>query len=305
MKTKFFLLLLTLISLIPLISAQENNPENPTNVEVAVYVLNIGKFDVSSGSYVIDFYLSMKCPGRDCFIGDFEFMNGRASSVEKIIDEPNEKFYRIQANLATNIDLKHYPFDSHSLTIELEDKENSIEKQVYIVDQKESGIDSSVTFVGWGLKGWKAEVLNHSYPVYSEVYSRYVFHINIERLFLASLLKAFLPVIFIVIVALLALLIAPDKIANRLGINTATLLASVMFHLNVTSSIPPVGYLTLADKFMIATYISLGVNLFSSILLMQYTESKKFKEAEKIHKRAMIAVPLITIILYALIFIIP
>ena len=35
-------------------------------------------------------------------------MNGRAASFERLINEPTNKFYRIQANLYENISLKAY-----------------------------------------------------------------------------------------------------------------------------------------------------------------------------------------------------
>lgn len=270
-------------------------------VNVGIYVLNVGKFDVASGSYTVDFYLSMRCDAA-CDPSMFEFMNGRSTSLDKLIDGPGEKFYRIQAALSQNIDLRNYPFDSHALSIELEDKNKDSTELAYVADKKNSGIDSYVTIVGWGLGGWNANVAEHYYPEYNETFSRFVFNINIERIGLSAILKLFLPVFFIVFVGLLALLLGTDKLPQRLTVNTSTLLAAVFFHINATSSIPPVGYLTFADKFMIATYIVLIVTLFSTIVLMRHSEKKEEEKARRHNRLAMMAVPAITFILYALVF---
>jgi len=96
MKKLIFLLAFILL-LTPLVAAQEE-------VQVGLYLLNLGKFDISTGSFTADFYLSMECE-NECSPENFEFMNGRASTIEKIIDDPNLKFYRIQANLNSQIDL--------------------------------------------------------------------------------------------------------------------------------------------------------------------------------------------------------
>jgi len=75
-----------------------------------------------------------------------------------------------------------------------------------------------------------------------------------------------------------------------------------MFHLNSTSSIPPVGYLTFTDKFMITTYVILVTVLFSGILLMKHTEKKDEAKAHKIYKYSLFLIPIITILLYGIVF---
>jgi len=294
---RFLLILLTAsLLLAPIVSAQEAE-----GVRVGVYVLNIGKFDLVTGSYTIDFYISMECD-NPCESGNFEFLNGRADYVDKLIDENSSKFYRIQASLLQNIDLKSYPFDKHSLIIELEDKTKTKEELAYIPDTRNSGVDSAVTIVGWALDGWDAEVVDHYYEPYDETFSRFIFAINIHRLEISAILKILLPVFFIVIVGLLALLIAPDKVPNRLALNTSTLLSAVLFHINATSSIPPVGYLTFADKFMIITYIALIASLVSTLILMRHTETQEHEKATRIYKRSLQTVPLLTVLLYGALF---
>ncbi|MEM4662491.1 MAG: hypothetical protein QXM75_00505 [Candidatus Diapherotrites archaeon] len=301
MKTKLFSLPLLLLIFITLLT---NVASEPQKVEVGIYVLNIGKFEVSTGSYTVDFYLSMKCD-KPCDPSNFEFMNGRATSVDKIIDEPNEKFYRIQASLAENIDLKKYPFDEHFLTIQIEDKRNTSEKLFYVPDEKSAGIDPSVVIVGWDLIGYEQEVTDHFYEPYGETYSRFIFKIHIRRILLAAILKTFVPVIFIVIAGLLALLIQEqDKLWTRIGINTSSLIASVMFHLNVTSSIPPVGYLTFADKFMISTYSILLLSLFSTVMMMRHAKRKDEVMYNRIYHIALYCIPAMAVFLYGIVIVI-
>jgi hypothetical protein len=270
--------------------------DGPTIIKVGAYILNVGKFEVSSGSYTVDFYLSMSC-SKECN-PNFEFMNGRSTSMDKLIDEPTEKFYRIQASLSQNIDLRDYPFDRHALSIELEDKTKTVEEQIFIPDTNQSGIDPAVIIVGWQLDGWNSTVTDHHYAAYGENYSRFKFDIEISRVTLASVIKSFLPVLFMVFITLLSLLLRADKVTTRLTLNISTLLAAVMFHVNLTSSIPPVGYLTFADKFMLSTYLIMLLTLFSGIMLMRHTDSKEVEVAEKIYKFSLRAIPIFTILIF-------
>jgi hypothetical protein len=277
----------------------------PVQVYVSVYVLNLGRFELATGAYTMDFYLSLRA-NQPVEMGEFEFMNGRAATVDKLIDTPTEKFYRIQANLSQNLDLRRYPFDEHLLTVELEDKRRTVEELVYVVDEKTCGVDPGVIVVGWRLVGWEARVVTHNYEVYGEVYSRFIFGLRIQRVTLNAVIKSFLPIACMLLVAFLSLLLAPDKVTTRLSLNISTLLGAVMFHVNLTSSIPPVGYLTLADRVMIATYIVLVLILLSGVAILRWAEKEEKKKlAVRIYQQALGVIPLLTGVLYALVFLLP
>jgi len=288
----FPLLLIVLLSSNPLSAGQQ--------ADVSMYILNLGKFDISTGSFTADFYLSMKCKD-ECSPEKFEFMNGRATSTDKIIDKPNEKFYRIQANLNSPVNLKKFPFDTQKMEIILEDKENTVEDLHYNPVISESGIDESIVFTGWNIDSWSAEKKEHFYPIYNETYSQYVFTINISKIALNSFIKTILPIIFIVLIVLFSFIIDPDKITQRLTMAGSSLIASVMFHVSLTNQIPSTGYLTFADKFMILTYFILLVTFIINIILLDLQERKKTDLMEKIHKKTeysmLIVVPILYIIL--------
>jgi hypothetical protein len=105
---KLYVLLLLGFCLLPFAAANE--------AQVGLYIINMGKFDISTGSFTADFYLSMVCSEK---CGDFEFMNGRATSIDKTIDEEKEKFYRIQGNFVSPVNLRAFPFDKQHIQITL------------------------------------------------------------------------------------------------------------------------------------------------------------------------------------------
>lgn len=274
----------------------------PQQVDVGIYILNLGKFDVGTGAFTADFYISMKCE-EECSLDKFEFMNGRAASIDKITDNPNEKFYRVQANLNSPVDLKKFPFDNQNMQIIIEDKESTTDDLVYAANNQESGIDNSIIFPGWNLVGWTAEVKEHDYEVYGEKYSQYVFSIGISRIKLNSFIKTFLPMIFIILVALCSFVLDPDKITTRIGMVGSALAASVMFHVSISNQIPPVGYLTFADKFMGLTYFVLLLSFMLNVFLLEMHEKKKIDVVEKIHRSTEYSIFAIVPLLYLILFI--
>jgi len=275
--------------------------DGPAVVKVGVYVLNVGKLDSSTGAFNIDFYLSLSSD-KPSNPQNFEFSNGRAISMDKSVDEPTEKFYRIQASLASNLNFSRYPFDRHELTIELEDKEQTVRTQVYQVSREDSGLDPAVKIAGWEIEGWKAEVDEHYYAPWNTTFSRYIFSIQIYRSPLAAVLKTILPALIIVIVGLLSLVLSPDKIIPRLTLNTGAFTGAVLFHLNMTSSLPPLGYLTLGDRFMILNYVALTLSLVSTLVALYYVDKKRNADADRVHNLALVVVPLLWLGLQALNF---
>ena len=277
------------------VPAADPAPEPPQVVEVGVYVMNVGKFELATGSFTIDFYLTLKSD-RAIPDGAFEFMNGRAGSVDAIVNEEKHKEFRVLANLYQNLDLRAYPFDRHKLTVLLENKSRDNTSLVWKVSDVDSGLDPEVTVVGWDLTGAHGRVDVHDYG--DKKFSRFVYEVELRRIVLTSIFKAFLPAFFIVVVGLLSLLMLPDKVIPRLGMATSALLGTVMFHLTVTSQIPPVGYLTFADRFMIASYVVLLGCLISTVVLMRHNDSKDDASSMRVYRISLRVIPPAALVVY-------
>ncbi|MCX7806503.1 MAG: hypothetical protein N3A38_15150 [Planctomycetota bacterium] len=258
-------------------------PGNPRPIKVGVYILNMGKLDVTSGSFSVDFYLSLKSEGGE-IPETFEFLNGRAASIEKLLDRPSEKFYRVLANLTTPIDFQRFPFDAQQLQIVIEDKQNTIGEVVYVPDGTESGMDPGVFFPGWKITGWTSHSGRHDYPPYGETFSKYVFTVNIERIKLNSFIKTFLPVLFMMLIVASSFILNPDQSNTRLATISSSLVASAMFHISISNQIPPVAYLTFADKFMLTTYFILLSSFFLNIAIFVLQSREKKEPAARFHR---------------------
>ena len=260
-------------------------------VKVGIYVINIGRLEIATGAFTVDFYLTFRCDGT-CDPENFEFMNGRANFTDLQFDGPNEKIYRIQASLTADLDMREYPFDSHELRITLEDKSLTSEELIYVVDPETSGIDPAVAVAGWELvTDWGVVIDDHFYPPWNEYYSRYSFSIPIKRATLSAVLKSFFPAVAIVITGLFALFISPSETLARLTINTSAFVGAVLFHLNLTSSVPPLGYLTYADQFMLANYAALLAALTATVTLMFLARSGREASVAAVHRFFLIATP--------------
>ena len=280
--------------------------EGPVKVQVGIYVLSVGNLDMTTGGYTIDFYLTLTCD-RTCPEPQFDIMNATDEIYKDLQSATDGRYsYRVRADLATRLDLEDYPFDAHALTIEIEDKILTTNELVYEVDTAGTGVDKYVIVSGWDLNGletpdteddWHARVEDHIYPVFNnEGYSRYVFSLNISHPWQSSFLKGLFAAIVIIGVGMLSFLMPHDDAEDRLNLTAATLASAIFYHMTLTASVPPVGYLTYADQFMILQYIFITIALGIAIALFLLLGKEKTEQARKLHHMTRWVVPVLWVL---------
>lgn len=99
---------------------------------------------------------------------------------------------------------------------------------------------------------------------------------------------------------LLSLMLLPEKVTERLALATSALIATVLLHLNVTSAVPPVGYLTFADKFMVINYVALVLTIVAAVAMIRYHEHKQDARMLRLRTISVVTIPLVWAVLQGL-----
>lgn len=254
------LLLAALLLLTQPIGAQEDEAqsEGVQTIEVGVYVVGASEFNLDTGTYIVDFYLTMHC-ARVCSDDEVGFdvvgVNGTEGlNVETRLREPQYAEYRIQAVLnQNNINLARYPFDSHLLNVIVESRFLKTDQVVYVVREDETGVDSDVQLQGWDLNPQhRVTISEKTYYGAEDGYSRYRFTMVTERVAIAAFIRSILPALVILLISLVGTFM-PDR-NNRIALAGGVLLAMLLHHLAVSAEIPPVGYPVYFDAFMLLNH---------------------------------------------------
>jgi hypothetical protein len=267
--------------------------------KVGLYVLGITELNVATGSYTMDVYLNFKCSlacNLDPSNPAFDVMNATGSPEisEQTSDTQGNTvhYYRVRVPLASNLILKDFPFDYHLLTMQIEDKILGENELTYEFDPEKSGVDDYAIVSGWEVeKAIKGDVASHHYAIYSSPYSRLIFSVAIFHPWFSSFMKGLFAAIVIVMVGMLSFLMKYDEIGERLALTSSTLVGAILYHLTLTSSIPPVGYLTFADKFMLANYVVVFVALAVTVRLMLFVNAEEHDKAKKLHAYTQWLIP--------------
>lgn len=124
--------------------------------------------------------------------------------------------------------------------------------------------------------------------------------VSMVRTRFPSLLKTFFPLTIMLLISMLGLGMGISVIGPRISLMTGTLLGAAMFHINALNALPPVGYLTLADKIFIATYFSVLLNAVFSIQMSRAKEANQDALVKRRSQLALRVVPACTALLLLL-----
>ena len=282
----------------------------PEEIKVGIYLIRAGSLDITTGAIDVDFYIEFRCPTTCGDKAEFEIINGITKSKPVLLPDPTnpnadkEPTYRVAATVFQDVNLKKYPFDSHDVKIIIESSNYDDTVVKYIVNEETTAIDPKVFILGWDFdtKPPKAtaSIVDQLYIPWDSHYTRYVFTTHISKPPLAGWLKGLLPAIIIVLGSLFSLFITSKNVGNRVAIITSALVASVLYHMNFTSRVPPIGYLTYADTFMIINYFVLLISLSMTIWIIRSDIPDKQPLIARMNRIELIVVPILWLVLHSL-----
>jgi len=259
----------------------------PETVSVGVYIADIQEIDLKSHSYRLDLYLwfrwqdpaldpSQSAEFINLFDPDDHVRTPLFDKPQKMPDGSSYMIIRDQGKFSSKFSLKSYPFDRQHLNIILEDNVHESESLVYVPDTSTRSpitLNPHINVPGFDIGSAVLTVDDFAYPTnFGDLrttsaphYSRAVFSIPVERPWLATGIKIFLPVILIIICTALIFQIHPAYIEGRLGVAITALLTLVALQLTSASGLPEVDYMLMTDKIYLISYLFIIATLMQVV----------------------------------------
>jgi hypothetical protein len=271
----------------------------PAMVKVGLVIREIREFNIQTGGFESDFYLSLTSD-KDMPNLSLVFTNGHEVTFTPLADTNTFKLFSVTGKFTTNVDLRRYPYDTQELDLLLEDQKAGIDQLIFLTDKSRTSLDSSFRLSSFGAAGTGAISYKHKYPARfdrDDLYvSRYKFTLTVDRFATSAAFSVFVPAFIIVLISLTGLWVPPDELEVRSNAGAPMLAAAVLFHFSLIQSLPATGYLTHADKLMLGVYLSLLLNMGSTWMLMLGDE----RWMEHVFKTARWSVPTLTLIIMVL-----
>lgn len=260
--------MLGLVFLLTLGQAQAQTTTAPPEVEVGAYILRLTNVSQKEGVFDVDMWLWFRWtdPALKPY-ESFEISNGTISSrSDAVVLQDGDHLYtsvRVQATVFHDYDVRHYPLDSHVLTINVEDQVLDATGLVYKADAN-TAIDPDLKVPGWTVKLGAPTVVSHEYPTNyglqssgqaSSHYSRAVFEVDLLRTDFGPLFKQFWMSALSVVLGLIAFRVRATDLDARFGLGVGSIFAASANAFVVADSLPQSTEVTLAE---LINFLSIG-----------------------------------------------
>lgn len=301
---------------------------------IGIDLNEVTNLNLANQTFQADFFLWFRYQGDDT-IEDVFFPNSTTPSASlpdpidrREIGDNRFTMYRIDGTFTDPLNFANYPWDTHTLTINMQSTTLSQNDIVYVPDlatlqesqeeRQHSGANIDQPFnriANWIVQGVyflqdSATVRSTTpdaetgAPGYSQV-STYQVRIDYARDVRAFLIKNMLPLALLALVTYFSIYFSPANAVSRISLAiTSVLTASVMLQ-SVWNSLPNVGY-TVAIEWLYYVYIGLSAGLvLISITVDRWYKAKRLVAARQLDLIAQIGYPAILIIVitaYALRF---
>jgi branched-chain amino acid transport system substrate-binding protein len=295
---------------------------------VGVDINEISNLNMQAQTFDADFFLWFRYLGDPSAENVF-FSNAAnpAMSLPEALgrsEELGEQFaiFRIDTTFVEPMNFQDYPWDTHVLTINLENLNLPQTDIVYVPDQSNirqpqaerlrSGIDFTRPFNR--IPGWIAEhvffaqestitratTLNPSTgaPEYQQA-STYQVQISYARDVRSFLIKNLLPLALVALVTYISLFFSPANASTRIGFSITAILTTSVLLQSVSGNLPDVGY-TVAIEWVYYVYIGLSALLvLLNITIERWYKAKRFAAVRQLDWFARILYPSVLLVVMA------
>ena len=261
----------------------------PLQVTVGTYLIDFEKIDETTLTHTISAYLTVqwrdprlaKGQGSDIdpmsvtldqiWNPNIEITNQHtpreiANSMLTLDDDGTITYYeRFKGELATDFDLKRFPFDRQMLLLQIESFRFTL-ADVKFVARDMRQLKSPAAFLpDWVIDDVSQRIDTDDYNPEQQVYSRYTFDIEVARKRGYYVWNVFLPLTFITLLVWSVFFITPEDVATRSAVSITSLLTAIAFSLVISGTRPRVSYLTFMDAVFLNAYFLIFLTTASVI----------------------------------------
>jgi len=261
-------------------------PDDPIIYNMGIDLISVGVIDRESGSSELIFWLTIvsddidftKNPPPD----DWYFSNGYV--IDKTGQNIDPHFYKvlIRGSFFSDVDFRNYPYDEINLHIHMEPYYPLTgDKIVFKVNEEYSRINpETVSVPGWTMGEPIFSAYTTTYPWGD--FAHLEAHFPVETSPVNVFIKKLLPPIILGFFGFGTFFMTSHTLQNRITAVMTGLVGSIFFHsIVLLGELPPISYLTLADKMMISIYIIFVGAGFTILLHQRHLNRKEVEHDER------------------------
>jgi len=174
---------------------------------------------------------------------------------------------QINSTLRTNLDYRRFPFDSQVLPIILESFAWNNTVVELVTDPDRTGFAPEFALAEWDVEALDSSVENVLRVRDATPFLNLNYEIRIQRQSGYYLWKIFLTVIIIVSLTWVVFWMSDERLGRRAGVSSSGILTVIAYQFVTTSTLPRVSYLTVADRVMTVSIITIAATMVVSVFV--------------------------------------
>lgn len=250
----------------------------PLDYHIGILVTTIGEIDKKTGSYELIFVLTVvsdkidftKCPPPSQWV----FTNGYVKSMWGEFTEPHFHKVIIHGVFFDEFDFRNYPFEEIDLSIQMgPGLPLTSENTQFSANEEFSGLSIAERYVsGYDVGNIQLEISETQVPWGTFPHLSAIIPLTNDPG--TIFMKKIFPAIILAGFGYSTFFMSPKILQDRIAIIGAVLVGAIFFHaVFLLGEIPPLGYLTIADKVMITVYSVFSFTLLTVLLQQRYLNS--------------------------------
>jgi gamma-aminobutyric acid receptor subunit beta len=282
--------------------------ENPREVaQVALGVVVVGLYNVNekTGTWDADYYLYEGWKPVQGFSPQTEVVNEVTRQSEQFDSVEIRhgqciRTRRIYSTLHNDYNLRRFPFDRERLQLTFSDADYDSSQVAYDSRAYAAGLadETRQSLSSWKIEGdlsfgrdsrsfaWEESAPKYDYGNFSFEIRRHVTH---------HVIKFFIPLFVIVMLAFLVFWIDPEDLSSQVNIGVTCVLSAIAFQFVQASTLPEVAYTTLTDRVYVISYIAIALALAQSVYGNSLVRHKDRDRALALGRRSRWVFPLLTV----------
>lgn len=298
-----------------------NVEQGATEVQTALYILDIGEIDNYKQEFVADVVIELRwhdprlaSAAGGCRYGldniwhpSVQLFNqrGMRESLQKQVDvgTQGEVSYiqRYYGTFSSPLDLRLFPFDKQLLNIVQVSFYQS--KDVKLVfNEKLTGMDKNSSISGWYIGKGSAALSEYStqsdHAVQQvEKFSRLQYSVQVSRDVNYYRWKVLLPLALIVVMSWSVFWLNPSQVGPQMGAAATSMLTLIAFMFSLRGILPSISYLTHMDYFVYGSLALVFLTSLEAIVTCNLAQANKLVLARRIDLWARVIFPGVFVLL--------
>jgi len=198
---------------------------------------------------------------------------------------------RVIAEISVPLDLRDFPFDRHTLTIEIETVYSGVDEVRLLPLEELCGMADRLSITGWVIGVPTVTVEIQSAPRLQINHSVFRFAVEMRRESSFYVWKVIAPLTLIIFMSWAVFWIDAQQIA-RIGLSATAILTLIAYQFAFAGLLPRISYLTRADRFTLSSSILVFLALVEAVMASRLTRQGRVEASNRLDRCSRVAFPI-------------